>query len=300
MRYFFSLVCFVLISFYGVAQVVPADSASQYVGKTIVAYGTVIDGRYLANSTNKPTLLNIGGKFPNQKLTVVIYGNDRVNFGYKPEEMLINRLIYVSGKIELYRDMPQIVVTGPFDISFSNPNPQVIDEPHVEKRKRKENNSSDNGEADKPVVKEPAQKKEEVSKVEKIKPIEQQTQADLEMTTESEENRNEIKKKSDKSGEKKGVEITGREKANTKSNTSTEDNLLPLYSNIIEGATITLPVNVKLRSGPGNQFLRMGKLKKGTAVIIISISGDWVKIKEKKAGEETFAVTGYTKVESLQ
>src|SRR5689334_21468513 len=83
------------------AQVVSIDSVSGYLGKKVTVFGQVDDGRYLPGSNNQPTLLNMGGKFPNQKLTVVIYGDSRANFGYKPEEMLINKRIYVTRKVDL-------------------------------------------------------------------------------------------------------------------------------------------------------------------------------------------------------
>ena len=249
------------------AQVVPVDSVSEYIGKSIVVFGKIMDGRYLVNSTNKPTLLNMGGKFPNQKLTVVIYGNDRGNFGYKPEEMLLDKVIYVSGKIELYRDQPQIVVSGPFDISFSNPNPGATPTPSTEQTKNKETAKKDKEITNKPIP-EPDNK-------EKIKPVKEKVS----------------KTNPEPEDIKPVVEIPAVAPVKTTSTIPTQ---------VKEGARITLLSNVRLSSGPGNKFTNAGKLKRGTEVVIISISGEWVKIKEAKADEGAFAITGYVTTEDLQ
>ncbi len=112
---------FLAVCFTANAQIVSLDSVAGYLGKNVTLYGRVDDGRYLSSSSNQPTLLNMGGKYPNQKITIVIYGPDRVNFGYKPEEMLLNKNVYVTGLVQLYNGKPQIQIKDPFSISFSAP-----------------------------------------------------------------------------------------------------------------------------------------------------------------------------------
>lgn len=110
--------CFLFLSSF--AQTVSADASKNYVGKTVTVAGKVVDGRYLASSGRQPTLLNIDKAFPNQIFSVVIYGDDRKNFGYKPEEVLVNKNILVTGKIEMYKGKPQIVVTSPDQIVIAS------------------------------------------------------------------------------------------------------------------------------------------------------------------------------------
>lgn len=89
----------------------PFDAA-RHVGETRTVCGEVASARYLADRRGRPTFLNLGRAFPEQPFTVVIWGSDRAAFG-RPEERLAGRQVCVSGMIELYRDVPQIVVRTP-------------------------------------------------------------------------------------------------------------------------------------------------------------------------------------------
>ena len=109
--------CFLSASAFSQQTVLP-EEVYKYVGDTVRVCGKIYSTRYLESSGKKPTLLNMGDKFPNQHLTVVIYGDDRVKFGYKPEVTLQDKTVCVVGKVELYKDKPQIVVTAPFLIKL--------------------------------------------------------------------------------------------------------------------------------------------------------------------------------------
>lgn len=109
--------CFLSFSGYSQQNILP-EEVYKYVGDTVRVCGKIYSTRFLESSGKKPTLLNMGDKFPNQHLTVVIYGDDRVKFGYKPESMLLEKTICVLGKVELYKDKPQIVVIDPFQIKL--------------------------------------------------------------------------------------------------------------------------------------------------------------------------------------
>ena len=82
---------------------------SKHIGKSVSIVGIVEDGKYI--SDKELTLLNIGAKFPNQLLTIVIKGDDRVKFKEAPEELFKGKQIIVSGKLEIYKGKPQIVVS---------------------------------------------------------------------------------------------------------------------------------------------------------------------------------------------
>jgi DNA/RNA endonuclease YhcR with UshA esterase domain len=101
------------------SQTVSAEASKNYVGKTVTVAGKVVDGRYLASTGRQPTLLNIDKPFPNQIFSIVIYGDDRKSFGYKPEEALLNKNVLVTGKVELYKGKPQITVTSPDQITIA-------------------------------------------------------------------------------------------------------------------------------------------------------------------------------------
>lgn len=99
-------------------KVINSEDVSKHIGDTVRLCGKIYSARYLESSIKQPTLLNMGDKFPNQHLTVVIYGDDRAKFGYKPEQTLLDKNICITGKVELYRDKPQIVINDPFLIKL--------------------------------------------------------------------------------------------------------------------------------------------------------------------------------------
>lgn len=106
--------CFFFLTAF--SQTITVEEVKNNVGKTVTVLGKVADARYLSSSSKKPTLLNIDKAFPNQVFTVVIYGENRNAFGYKPEEVLLGKNIFVTGKVTLYSGKPQIEVAKPDQI----------------------------------------------------------------------------------------------------------------------------------------------------------------------------------------
>lgn len=96
-----------------------AEEAANHIGQTLTVCGKVFGGRYLENSASKPTLLNVGGNFPNHHLTVLIRNEDRKNFTFKPEEKYINQNICITGELIDYRGKPELIVSTPNEIKVS-------------------------------------------------------------------------------------------------------------------------------------------------------------------------------------
>ena len=92
------------------------EDVSKHVRDSVKVCGLVAGVRFLEQANNKPTLINIGGAYPNQLLTVVIWEDVRKKFEKTPEELFQNKNICVTGKIELFRDKPQIVVRKREDV----------------------------------------------------------------------------------------------------------------------------------------------------------------------------------------
>jgi hypothetical protein len=65
---------------------------------------------------NSPTYLEIGAEYPNQLLTIVIWGKYRQNFEYRPEMVYAFRNACITGKLELNKDKPQIIVSKPSQV----------------------------------------------------------------------------------------------------------------------------------------------------------------------------------------
>jgi hypothetical protein len=74
----------------------------------------VFDAKYLESS--QITFLNLGGAYPNQKISIVIKGADRDKFKTAPEKLYAGRTICVKDPIEIYKGRREIVVSDPNQI----------------------------------------------------------------------------------------------------------------------------------------------------------------------------------------
>jgi hypothetical protein len=84
------------------------EQAPAHVGQVETVCGVVASAHYAARTHSQPTFLNLGEPYPRQVFTAVIFGSDRAKFGQP--ETLQGRNVCVSGKIELYRGKPEIVL----------------------------------------------------------------------------------------------------------------------------------------------------------------------------------------------
>lgn len=93
------------------ARVTPFQ-AIDHVGQEATVCGTIEHARYASASRRQPTFLNFGGRFPNHLFTAVIFGADRPKFG-SPEVVYLKKPVCVSGRLQLYRGKPAIILTEP-------------------------------------------------------------------------------------------------------------------------------------------------------------------------------------------
>lgn len=98
-----------------------ADKAKNYIGNRCTVCGTVVSTRFNASSKSQSTYINLDYIFPNQVFTVVIYGQDRVNFSYLPEVFLKGKQICVRGEVDQFNGTPQIVVKNEKKIRIVEP-----------------------------------------------------------------------------------------------------------------------------------------------------------------------------------
>ena len=109
--------CVLFITGIAYAQTaIKAGEINQHIGDSVTVCGKVDDLRYFESSKNSPTFLNIDGKFPNQVLTVVIWGETRKQFTGKIEDMK-GKQICITGKLILYKERPEIIIGSPEQIS---------------------------------------------------------------------------------------------------------------------------------------------------------------------------------------
>jgi hypothetical protein len=89
----------------------PAEAA-KHVGEKSTVCGVVASASYATRSKGQPTFLNLDKPYPNAIFTALIWGDDRPKFD-QPEVRLRDRRICATGKITLYKDVPEIVLREP-------------------------------------------------------------------------------------------------------------------------------------------------------------------------------------------
>ena len=91
-------------------QKVELKDVARHIGDSVIVCGKIYGGKYLGSASNQPTFLNMGAAYPNQPLTLVIWGAGRKGFSYIPEKKLNNKNVCVKGKIYVFKGKPQIVI----------------------------------------------------------------------------------------------------------------------------------------------------------------------------------------------
>jgi len=94
-----------------------ADEAADHIGSTATVCGTVASTKFADRSNGQPTYLNLDRPYPDQVVTVVIWGTDRAAFG-KPESRYSGKSICVTGKIRSFKGRPQIIARDPSQIEI--------------------------------------------------------------------------------------------------------------------------------------------------------------------------------------
>ena len=89
---------------------IKAEDAAKHVGDSVKICAKVYGGIFLEQAKGTPTFLNLGGSYPNNPLTIVIWADARKTFEQKPEEFYKDKYVCIVGKIALFKDKPQIVL----------------------------------------------------------------------------------------------------------------------------------------------------------------------------------------------
>lgn len=98
---------FALLAFPALAQTIAPTEARAHVGQTVTVAGTVSDV-YVA-SRSGTTFLDMGGHYPDNAFTAVIFSRDAGKF---PNVKALNgKRVAVTGPVRLYRGRPEIILT---------------------------------------------------------------------------------------------------------------------------------------------------------------------------------------------
>ena len=88
------------------AAVIPATAASAHVGKTITVEGVVSEVH--TASSGKETFIDIGGMYPNQAFTLIIFQRSMAAVG--DVRGLTGKTIDVTGAVQLYEGKPGMII----------------------------------------------------------------------------------------------------------------------------------------------------------------------------------------------
>lgn len=94
---------------------VAASAAAQHAGETATVCGTVAGARYARRTKGAPTFVNLDRPYPHPIFTVVIWGTYREEFDPPPETW--RGRLCVTGRIKLYRGVPEIDVIDPSQVT---------------------------------------------------------------------------------------------------------------------------------------------------------------------------------------
>jgi hypothetical protein len=118
-----SLVIAILFSFASFAQTeIKLEEVGKHVGDSVKVCAKIYGGIFLDRSKDTPTFLNVGGAYPNNPLTIVIWADLRKAFEQKPEEFYKDKNVCIYGKVTLFKDKPQIVLYS---------KNQLVADPHI-------------------------------------------------------------------------------------------------------------------------------------------------------------------------
>lgn len=94
------------------AETIKPEEAPAHVGQIVTVEGTISDVHHA--KSGRATFLNMGGRYPNNVFTAVIFADDASKF---PDvDSLIGKVIGISGSIQKYNGRPEIILNDPGQI----------------------------------------------------------------------------------------------------------------------------------------------------------------------------------------
>lgn len=97
---------------------VKIEDISNHVGDSVKICTKIYGARYIPRAQDSPTFLDAGDVYPNNPLIILIQKKDRENFDERPEMKYVYKSVCITGKVDLDKGKPRIIVTSPEQISI--------------------------------------------------------------------------------------------------------------------------------------------------------------------------------------
>lgn len=101
---------FIAIAAFSQVEIKTAAELKEHVGDSIKYCGKVASAKLMDRTLHTPTFINMDNPYPNQTLTVVVWGDDRKNFTERPDKFYLNKNVCVYGKLELFKNQVQVTI----------------------------------------------------------------------------------------------------------------------------------------------------------------------------------------------
>lgn len=100
-------------------QEIGVGEVAKHVGDSVRFCAKVHNARYFASDANKPTILDLNSDF-SRPLNVVIREEDRKNFGNAPEILYNQKEVCITGLVQSFNNIPQIVLRNKNQIAVKS------------------------------------------------------------------------------------------------------------------------------------------------------------------------------------
>lgn len=115
MRFLTLFFLLVTSSLFAQDTVISVNEVRDYIGQEVSVQGKVDEVVSLSSTRGKPTYFNMGGKYPDNKFTLLLWKSNKHKFT-KGVDYYEGRKIKVIGLIEMYRGKVQMVISDPGQI----------------------------------------------------------------------------------------------------------------------------------------------------------------------------------------
>ncbi len=97
-------------------QQIKVEDAKNHAGDSVKTCSKIYGAKYFESAKEPITLLDVGAKYPDNFLTLVIHDDGRKLFKKPPEEYYKGTQVCVTGRIQIFKEKPEIIVNNPTQI----------------------------------------------------------------------------------------------------------------------------------------------------------------------------------------